>query len=190
MAYCITYHWAWISSPQGAFCDAMWVHYGWRVGDLLYYHQSALVARISQWNIHWACHYGGFPTIHNEVRNVTAHLMSDIEVCYNVGLEPILQPITNERLHHRTANTEDGACVEIKAQSGYRQCTFLMSVFNPLTQTYCSLLPSTLYWIHEQEKKRAYDQHFREVESMDVSHLSYFLPLVGWDPLPKWFTIS
>ena len=34
---------------------------------------------------------GGFPTIrHNEIGNITAHLMSD--VCNNVELEPILQP--------------------------------------------------------------------------------------------------
>jgi len=39
--------------------------------------------------------------------------MSD--VCHNVGLEAILQTITNDRLHHSTANTEDGAHVDIKA---------------------------------------------------------------------------
>ena len=82
-----------------------------------------------------SCQYGGFPTIrHNEVRDITAHLLSD--VCHNVGVEPTLQPITDERLHHSTANTEDGARVDIKAQGFWendRQCAFFdVRVFNPL----------------------------------------------------------
>ena len=61
--------------------------------------------------------------------------MSD--VCYNVGLEPILQPITSERLHHSTANTEDGGRVDIKAQGfseNDRQCAFFdLRVCTPIT---------------------------------------------------------
>ena len=35
---------------------------------------------------------GGFPSIrHNEVRDLTAGLLS--EVCYDVGIEPALQPL-------------------------------------------------------------------------------------------------
>ena len=114
-----------------------------------------------------SCPYGGFPTIrHNEVRDITAHLMSN--VCHNVGLEPTLQPITEERLHHSTANTEDGARVDIKAQGFWendRQCAFFdVRVFNPLAHSYCSLPLSTCYRRHEQEKKRTYDQRIREVE--------------------------
>ena len=48
-----------------------------------------------------------------KIRDITAHLMSD--VCHNVGVEPTLQPITDERLHHSTANTKDGH-VDIKDQ--------------------------------------------------------------------------
>ncbi len=45
-----------------------------------------------------SCSYGGVPSIpHNEIRDLTAHLMS--EVCYNVGIEPELQPLTDERLN-------------------------------------------------------------------------------------------
>ena len=92
--------------------------------------------------------------------------MSD--VCHNVGLEPTLQPITGERLHYSTANTEDGARVDIKAQGFWendRQCAFFdIRVFNPLAHTYRSLPLPTCYRKHEQEKKRAYDQRIREVE--------------------------
>ena len=84
-----------------AFQDALCLRYAWRlplltsqcVGDKTITVEHAL-----------SCLYGGFPTIHhNEVRNITAQLMSD--ACHNFGIEPTLQPITNERLRHNTANT-------------------------------------------------------------------------------------
>lgn len=124
--------------------------------------------------------------------------MSDIEVCYNVGLEPCNPAtITNERLHHCIANTEDGARVNSnQATEGFcendRQCAFFdVSVFNPLTQTNCSLLPSTLYRRHEQVKKGACDQRFREVEHGCFSSLILSASgVMGPIAKLKWFTIS
>ncbi len=46
---------------------------------------------------------------------MTATLMS--EVCHNVKIEPGLQPVTGEQFEHRTANREDGARLDIVAQS-------------------------------------------------------------------------
>ena len=56
------------------------------------------------------------------------------EVCYNVGIEPTLQPITDERLCHSTASTEDGAHVFIKAQGfwGSDSVHYDVWVFNSL----------------------------------------------------------
>ena len=49
-------------------------------GDNHFYHNSKFVTVEHA----LSCPYGGFPTIrHNEVRNITAHLMSD--VCHSVG---------------------------------------------------------------------------------------------------------
>ena len=39
------------------------------------------------------------------------------EVCHCVGIEPGLQPLTQEQFEHRTANREDGARLDIVAQS-------------------------------------------------------------------------
>ena len=114
-----------------------------------------------------SCARGGFPTIrHNEIRNITAHLMSD--VCHNIGIEPPLQHITSETMSYRTANVEEGARLDIKAQGFWgndRQCAFFdVRVFNPLTHTYRSLPMATCYRRNEEEKGRAYDQRVREVE--------------------------
>ena len=43
-----------------------------------------------------SCPTGGFPSVrHNEVRDVTAHLLK--KVTHNVAIEPTLQPVTGER---------------------------------------------------------------------------------------------
>ena len=71
---------------KGAFRDALCLRYGWKppllpsrcVCDKPFSVEHAL-----------SCSYGEFPSIrHNEIRDLTAHLMS--EVCHNVGIEPEL----------------------------------------------------------------------------------------------------
>ena len=114
-----------------------------------------------------SCPCGGFPTIrNNQIRDITAHLMSD--VCHNVGIEPPLQHISSETTSLRTANVEEGAHLDIKAQGfggNDRQCAFFdVWFFNPLTHNYHSLPLTTCYRRNEQEKRRAYDQRVREVE--------------------------
>ena len=149
---------------KGAFRDALCLRYGWRPPLL----PSQCVCD-KTFNIEHAlsCPYGGFPSIrHNEIRDITAHLMSDI--CHNVGTEPVLQPVTDERLTYRTANLEDGARVDIKAQGFWGndgQCAFFdVRVFNPFAHPYRNLPLTTCYRRNEQEKRRAYDQRVREIE--------------------------
>ena len=149
---------------KGAFRDAICLRYGWRPPLL----PSHCVCNKSLSVEHaLSCPHGGFPTIrHNEIRDITAHLMSD--VCHNVGVEPTLQSVTSEVMSHRTANVEEGARLDIKAQGFWgieRQCAFFdVRVFNPLAHTYRSLPLPTCYRRNEQEKRRAYDQRVREVE--------------------------
>ena len=78
------------------------------------------------------CPKGGFPTIrHNEVRDLTANLLT--EVCHDV--EPQLQELTGEHLSLRTANTEDGAHLDVMARGFWenrQQCAFFdVRVFLP-----------------------------------------------------------
>ena len=75
---------------------------------------------------------GGFIR-HNEVRNITATLLS--EVCHNVSIEPHLQPLTGEILSHYTANTEDNARLDVTAcgfwRGRFEKAFFDVRVFNP-----------------------------------------------------------
>ena len=123
---------------KGAFHDAICLRYRWRPPLLP---SRCVCGRNFTAEHALSCQYdGGLPTIHhNQVRNIKAHLTSD--VCHNVGLEPILQPITSERLHHSTANIEDGGRVDIKApgfSENDRQCAF----FDVRVRTHLSLSPT------------------------------------------------
>ena len=64
------------------------------------------------------------------------------EVCPRAATESTLQPVTNERFFHRSANTECGAQLDIRAQGfwgvHHQQTFFDVRVFNPLAATNCS----------------------------------------------------
>ena len=61
------------------------------------------------------CSRGGFiSTRHNDVRDFTAELLS--EVCKDVAVEPVLTPLTGEKFALKTANKEDHARLDVSAR--------------------------------------------------------------------------
>ena len=120
------------------------------------------------------CHMGGFPTIrHNEVRDITASLLT--EVCSNVATEPHLQPLSGEAFRLASANTDDGARLDIRARGFWRSCQdayFDVRVFHPNAPSNSSRSLSAAYKKHEDEKKRTYGQRILEIER------GVFTPLV------------
>ena len=109
---------------------------------------------------------GGFPTLrHNEIRGITASLLT--EVCHNVATEPLLQPLNGESLALRSANTEDGARLDIRVRGFWNrsQDAFSMFVFfYPNASSNCSTNISSAYRKHEMSKKREYGQQVRDIE--------------------------
>ena len=110
---------------------------------------------------------GGFPSIrHNEVRDVTASLLT--EICHNVSVEPHLQPLSGELLSLRTANSTDNARLDIACDGfwggRFERAFFDIRVFNPCAQSNKSSSLTATYRRHELEKRRSYDQRIREVE--------------------------
>ena len=98
-----------------------------------------------------SCPKGGFPSIrHNEVRDITAELLS--EVCHDVEVEPHLQPLSDERFQQKTANTQDGARLDI-AMNGfwggrYEKCYTDVRVFNPLAPSNSGTTLQSFYRKH------------------------------------------
>ena len=106
----------WSQSPfslhKGDFRDAICLCYGWSLAHL----PTECICGASFTVDHaFTCPHGGYPTLrHNEIRDITAQLMS--EVCPNVATEPVPQPVTNERFFHRSANTGTDARLDVRAQ--------------------------------------------------------------------------
>ena len=67
----------------------------------------------NQYNI--SCKKGGFiNTLHNDVRGLTAKLLS--EVCHDLRVKPTLLPLTGGRMEHRTAIETNEARLDIRAR--------------------------------------------------------------------------
>ena len=74
--------------------------------------------KICAYNDALSCAKGGFPSIrHNEIRDLTANLLT--EVCSEVCIEPHLQPTTPDQLSGATANSQDGARLDVSANGVY-----------------------------------------------------------------------
>ena len=157
---------------KGAFRDALALRYGWCPAKVPSHCACGQPFSVSH---ALSCHMGGYPSIrHNEIRDLTADLMS--VVCHGVSTEPHLQPVDGEILRGASANTSDGARLDIAANGlwggRFERAFFDVRVFNPYAPTNRRLQPATCYRHHENAKKRAYEQRVREIE-----HAS-FVPLV------------
>ena len=138
---------------KGAFCDVLCLRYGWQLSNLPL--QCACGSPLSV-NHTMVCHKGGFPTLrHNETRDLTADLLK--EVCLNTCIEPALQPLSGESFQLQPTNTEDGACVDIRA-SGFwtlaQESFFDVRFFHPSAPSYRTKDLPYLYKQHENIKKR------------------------------------
>ena len=148
---------------KGAFRDALALRYGWSPVNTPSHCSCG-----SQFSVQHAlsCPKGGFPTLrHNEVRDLTAALMT--EVCHDVCVEPHLQLLTGEALVGASAISADGARLDVAANGfwggRHERAFFDIRVFNPHAQSNHQPIP-TCYRKHESCKKRAYEQRVREVE--------------------------
>ena len=156
-----------------AFLDAVALKYGWPPNGLP---TSCECGKPFSVDHALNCLKGGFPTLrHNEVRDLTASLLS--EVCHDVRVEPHLQPLTGETLRYRTANRDDDARSDISAcgfwGSHFEKVFMDVRIFNPNAASYQNLQPETCFRKHEQEKRRQYDQRVREVEHASFSPLVF-----------------
>ena len=143
-----------------AFRDAICLRFGWRPKRLP---EKCICG--SSFTVEHAltCNRGGFSfQRHHEISDLSAKLLT--EVCPNVGIEPELQPLSGETLALRTANRQDEARVDIRAQGFWgerkQDAFFDVRVFNPQ----CVQQPPYCYKKHEKKKRRVYDERVREIE--------------------------
>ena len=121
-----------------------------------------------------SCKKGGFVTLrHNQLRDITGFLLQ--EVCHDVSIEPLLQPVTDENAMPSATNTNDGARLDVSARNFWimgQKAFFDVRVFDPNASRYQSKNLEQCFTVNEREKKRSYNRRILEVE-----HAS-FTPLV------------
>ena len=97
---------------------------------------------------------------HNEIRDLTATLLT--EVYSDVCVEPTLQTTSDEVLSRNSANSTDGARLDIAVNGfwgGRFERTYLdFRVFNPLAPSNNQTSLNCCFRKHELEKKRAYEE--------------------------------
>ena len=115
------------------------------------------------------------PSQRIELRDITATLLT--EVSNNVGIEPVLQKLSDEHLTQKTSISSDDACLDIVAENFWghnRQKTYFdVRVFNPFCATLSKVPLPQCYRRAELEKKRAYEQRIREIEFGSFSPLVF-----------------
>ena len=89
------------------------------------------------------------------------------EVCHDVAIKPVLQPLSGESLRFAMANVEDEARLDVSVR-GFgktiiKKIFFDVRVFNPMSSSYHTTAVSSLYRHFECAKQRMYEQHVREV---------------------------
>lgn len=121
------------------------------------------------------CKKGGFvSTRHNDVRDFTAQLLS--EVCHDVAVEPLLTPLTGETLKYKTAITDEQARLDVSARGVWirgSRAFFDVKVFNPLARSYSGQTLKASHRSNESGKKRLYNERIINVEHGTLTPLVF-----------------
>ena len=111
------------------------------------------------------CANGGFVhKRHDRVRDMFAKLLD--EVCYDVRVEPPLEPLTGEALPD-TANSKVEARLDIAARGFWQDgamALFDVRVFNPFAKTHLKSNLMSAFDTNEKQKKTQYNQRVIEIE--------------------------
>ena len=158
---------------KGAFRDGLCLRYGW---DPPHLPDQCVCGSPFSVDHAFNCPRGGFQILrHNEVRDITASLMK--EVCHNVTIEPVLQPLSGETLYPRSAIVDDNARSDVRAEGFWdcrqQQAFFDVKVFNPSAASYRNKSLQSCFRRLEAGKRREYQDRIINVEHGSFSPLIF-----------------
>ena len=112
------------------------------------------------------CHRGGFINArHDNVRNFDAKLLQD--VCRDVQLEPLLQPVPEGRQFRNSVNTSSEARADIRAKGFWRDgqdSFFDIRITNTTANSQVNTPIESVLRKHEMDKKRTYNTRIMEID--------------------------
>ena len=143
------------------FRDGVFARYGW---DIPGTPSHCACGKENTFDHILNCKSGPYVNLrHNRVRDLEAELMK--EVCYNVQIEPQLLPIDSES--HTEGTIAERARLDVSGVGvwGAYEKTFLdIRVMNPNSPSYVDQPIEKVYELHENEKKRKYNERILQVE--------------------------
>ena len=143
------------------FRDSVCLRYGWNIPNTPNFCQCGEENSIDHT---LNCKKGGYVAMrHNRVRDLEADLMK--EVCHNVQIEPELLPIANDG--NRRGNRAEKARLDVAGVGvwGAYEKTFLdIRIMHPNSPSYVTKPIEQVYVLHENEKKRAYNERVLQIE--------------------------
>ena len=95
------------------------------------------------------------------------------EVCRDVRVEPQLLP---DYRTNATGNTADRARLDVSARGLWSRCEktyFDIRITHPLSPTYSQKTRVEIYQLHENEKKRKYNERIVQVEKATFNPLVF-----------------
>ena len=122
---------------KGAFVDELCLRYGWQTSNMVTKCVCGKAFNVDH-SLNWPC--GVFPSI--------CHIKADLlsEVCYCVGIEPTLQPLTNQMFHY---NIEDRSRLDVVTQNFWgpdrQNAYFDVRVINHFAPAYLGLSLNQCY---------------------------------------------
>ena len=176
------------SLHRSAFQDALALRYGWSPSKLP---SKCICGKNFTVEHALSCAREAFPSIrHNEIRDLTANLLT--EVCNDVRIEPDLQPVLSDQLSGATANSQDGARLDLSANvvwgGSYEKTFFDVRVFNHHAPSNKNLTPPASYRKHEKEGKKRPMSNGCVRWSILHLHPSSSLQQEAWEPKQQVFT--
>ena len=100
------------------------------------------------------------------------------ELCHDVAIEPILQRVTDNNIVPSTANTNDGARLDVNARSFWitgQEAFFDVRVFDSNASRYQSKSLKQCFVVNELEKKRLYNRRILEVEHASFPPITFII---------------
>ena len=144
------------------FFDSIYLRYRW---DLKRLPTKCVCSQSFTMDHALQCQTGGYVIKrHNRIRDMLANFLDD--VAHGVHTEPVLQPLTGERLAEGS-NCKEDARVDVAARGFWQDCEmafFDVKVFNPFAKSHLAYSLEAAFRSCEKMKKRAYNDRIIRVE--------------------------
>ena len=151
---------------HGAIC----IRYGWKVPNTPMY---CSCGKRNDTDHALTCTLGGYVIMrHNRIRDLEASILKD--VCKDVKVEPQLIPVGNRVVE--STNSAEGARLDVSAIGVWSpmERTFLdVRVVHPNSPSYRGKSIKDIYKVHEESKKRTYNQRIIQVEKASFTPLVF-----------------